>query len=106
MQARNLSSLSLLAGGHDISVVLELAVIQDDSVGRAGLGTAVAAGARSVASRYIVPGAALPACARPFPSRILLPKPFGVLFLRAEFLAIRGRSNKHSDVSVMCPAAD
>lgn len=58
--------VSLLASGHDISVVLELVVIQDDGVGCAGLGTAVTTGAQSVASPYTAPWAPLPGCAQHF----------------------------------------
>lgn len=60
--------VSLLASGHDISVVLELVVIQDDSVGCAGLGSAVTAGVQSMASCYIAPRAPLPGCAWHFRS--------------------------------------
>lgn len=60
--------VSLLASGHDISVVLELAVIQELSVGCAGLGTAVPAGVQSVASPHIAPRAPLPGCAQHFRS--------------------------------------
>lgn len=60
--------VSLLASGHDISVVLELVVTQDDGVGCAGRGTAVTAGVQSVASHYIAPRVPLPGCARHFRS--------------------------------------
>lgn len=55
--------VSLLANGHYISVVVELIVTQDDSVGCAGLGTAVTAEVQYVASRYIALQAPLPVCA-------------------------------------------
>lgn len=60
--------VSLLASGHDISAVLELVISQGDSVGCAGLGSAVAAGAQSAASPYIAARAPLPGCARHFRS--------------------------------------
>lgn len=69
--------VSLLAGGHDISVVLELAVIQDDSVGCAGLGTAVTAGAL-----HCSPGSSPWLCAALFPLHPPARVVWGVIFMR------------------------